>query len=160
MERNRHLDEVTAHAWIDGALAAGEAEQVEAHVRGCERCAATVADARGVIAAASRIVGALDLGTVGVVPAARRRSGRGRSWWAVRVAACLVLVAGGTVFLARTRPEARPSAPAAAKREFMQARAAAAPVRAEAPVIRCGATADSAADSAAVKKCRRDSVPK
>jgi anti-sigma factor RsiW len=156
MERNRHLDEVTAHAWIDGALAAGEAEQVEAHVRECARCAATVAEARGLIAAASRIVGALDLGSAGVVPAARPRRGHGWSWWAVRVAASLVVVAGGALFIARPRPEAKPSAPAAAK--VFAAERAAAP-RAMEPLY-ARPKCDSAADSAARKKCRRDSLPK
>ena len=65
-----HPDEGTIHAWLDGALPAGEAAQLEAHVAGCAECAAAVAEARGLIAASSRILSALDTVPAGVLPAA------------------------------------------------------------------------------------------
>jgi hypothetical protein len=55
-----HPDEGLIHAWLDGALGAAEAERLAAHVSGCADCQARVAEARGLIAGASRIVAALD----------------------------------------------------------------------------------------------------
>ena len=55
-----HPDEGTIHAWLDGALDAASAERVAAHVRGCAACSALAAEARGLIAGASRVVSALD----------------------------------------------------------------------------------------------------
>jgi hypothetical protein len=63
-----HPDEGTIHAWLDRALAPEEAEQLEAHVATCSECQAAVAEARGLIAASSRILGALDNVPSGVVP--------------------------------------------------------------------------------------------
>ena len=56
----QHLDEGTIHAWLDGQLPRDEAHQVEAHVAECRECADAVAEARGLIAASSRILTALD----------------------------------------------------------------------------------------------------
>ena len=64
-----HLDEGTIHAWLDGALDATESAGIEAHVASCAPCAAAVAEARGFIAGASRILGALDEVPGGVLPA-------------------------------------------------------------------------------------------
>ena len=55
-----HPEEGLIHAWLDDALAAAEAERIAAHVQGCAECQARVAEARGLIAGASRIVAALD----------------------------------------------------------------------------------------------------
>ena len=55
-----HPEEGLIHAWLDDALGAVEAERLEAHVSGCVECQARVAEARGLIAGASRIVAALD----------------------------------------------------------------------------------------------------
>jgi len=63
-----HLDEGTIHAWLDGALDAASAERVAAHVRRCEACSALAAEARGLIAGASRIVSALDEVPAGTRP--------------------------------------------------------------------------------------------
>ena len=57
-----HPDEGTIHAWLDGALDDARADALEAHVATCRECAERVAEARGLIAGASRIVGALDGG--------------------------------------------------------------------------------------------------
>ena len=67
MDATGHPDEGLIHAWLDDALSAPEAERVAAHVRACADCQARVAEARGLIAGASRIVAALD-----DVPAGRR----------------------------------------------------------------------------------------
>lgn len=63
-----HVDEGTIHAWLDGALAADEGARIAAHIAGCASCAAAVAEARGLIAASSRILSALDDVTGGVIP--------------------------------------------------------------------------------------------
>jgi Putative zinc-finger len=55
-----HPDEGMIHAWLDEALDAAESERLAAHVRDCPTCQAQVAEARGLIAGASRIVAALD----------------------------------------------------------------------------------------------------
>ena len=56
----QHLDEGTIHAWLDGQLPRDEAEAAEAHVAECRQCADAVAEARGLIAASSRILMSLD----------------------------------------------------------------------------------------------------
>ena len=65
----QHLDEGTSHAWLDGELPLAEREAVEAHVAQCALCAAAIAEARGFIAASSRILMALDAVPGGVLPA-------------------------------------------------------------------------------------------
>jgi hypothetical protein len=78
-EHMQHLDEGTIHAWLDGALAAEQAAEVERHVRDCADCAAMVADARGMIAGAARIVSALDDVPAGVIP--KQPAAASRSLW-------------------------------------------------------------------------------
>jgi hypothetical protein len=67
----QHLDEGTIHAWLDGQLPRDEALEVEAHVAECRQCADAVAEARGLIAASSRILTALDGVPREVVPTRR-----------------------------------------------------------------------------------------
>lgn len=97
----QHLDEGTIHAWLDGELAAAERAAAEAHVALCPGCAAAVAEARGFIAASSRILTALDAVPGGVLPAQpARRFIASRAWMAVAA----VLVLGiGTVIATRPR---------------------------------------------------------
>ena len=102
-----HIDEGTIHAWLDGALSADEAAQVESHVAQCASCSAAVAEARGLIAGASRILMALDdvPGNVvpkraaGVAPAVTAPIAR-RRWraapWVTGIAAALILAVGVT----------------------------------------------------------------
>jgi Putative zinc-finger len=90
----QHLDEGTIHSWLDGALSADEAARVEAHVKECPQCAAAVAEARGFIAGASRILTALDNAPRGVIPVAATRKRVDPIVW--RVAATLLVVAVGT----------------------------------------------------------------
>ena len=64
----QHLDEGMIHAWLDGQLPQSEAQAVEEHVAECRPCADAVAEARGLIAASSRILMALDGVPRGVAP--------------------------------------------------------------------------------------------
>jgi anti-sigma factor RsiW len=64
----QHLDEGTIHAWLDGQLPPDEARTVEEHVAACRPCADAVAEARGLIAASSRILMSLDSVPRDVVP--------------------------------------------------------------------------------------------
>ena len=105
----QHLDEGTIHAWLDGELPAAEREELEAHIATCEQCAAAVAEARGFVAASSRILTALDSVPGGVLPKSdsvaskgvvpRKRFTVSRAWMAV--AAVLVL---STVTVIARRP--------------------------------------------------------
>ena len=97
----QHLDEGTIHSWLDGALSADEAARVEAHVKECQQCAAAVAEARGFIAASSRILTALDNAPRGVVPVATPKKRVDPIVW--RVAATLLVVAAGTLVVVRNR---------------------------------------------------------
>ena len=95
-----HIDEGTIHAWLDGALDATQARAVEMHVSQCAECAASVAEARGFIAGASRILTALDDVPAGVTPRRaippRRRWGGAR--WVTGIAAALMLAIGVTTW--------------------------------------------------------------
>lgn len=86
-----HPDEGTIHAWLDGALAPEEARRFEDHVASCATCGEAVAEARGLVASSSRILGALDTLPGDVVPRAlepvggQRAGGQGAArrarWW-------------------------------------------------------------------------------
>lgn len=97
----QHLDEGTIHSWLDGALAGDEAARVEAHVKECAECATAVAEARGFIAASSRILTALDNAPRGVIPAAAPRKRIDPFVW--RVAATVMVVAAGTLVVFQNR---------------------------------------------------------
>ena len=96
----QHLDEGTIHSWLDGALSADEAARVEAHVAECPQCAAAVAEARGFIAASSRILTALDHVPRGVVPAVHPVRWYNRAAW--RAAAAVLVVAVGSLVVVRS----------------------------------------------------------
>jgi len=97
----QHLDEGTIHSWLDGALSAEEAAQVEAHVKECAQCQAAVAEARGFIAASSRILTALDNAPRGVIPTAAPKRRLDPMVW--RIAASVLVVALGSVLVIRGR---------------------------------------------------------
>ena len=119
----QHPDEGTIHGWLDGALTPEETSAIEAHVASCAECAAVVAEARGIRAAATRILSALDDVPAGVIPtpdyfadvraaeaadAANRRSRR--ALWrrpGMRAAAALIAVAGLSWAVLRDGNEAR-----------------------------------------------------
>jgi anti-sigma factor RsiW len=103
-------DEGLIHMWLDGECSADEAAEIERLVATDPAWAAAVAEARGLIAASSRIVSALDAVPAGVMPAGSKaapgaekiapaspelpaRNGfRVRPW--MKMAAGLVLVVG------------------------------------------------------------------
>lgn len=133
-----HVDEGTIHAWLDEALPPDESHAIEAHVAACESCAASVAEARGLMAAASRVLSALDDIPAGVIPGSRDESGTPRDqlallrarhasektaarrrWWRngqLVAAASVAFVALGTATVfwrGSFRADALPGAPAA-----------------------------------------------
>lgn len=95
----QHPDEGTIHSWLDNALSVEEAARVESHVAECPQCAAAVAEARGFVAASSRILTALDDVPRGVVPAVPARKRDFRVLW--RAAAAVLVVAGGSLVVMR-----------------------------------------------------------
>ena len=115
-DRHEHLDEGTIHAWLDEALTPDESARVESASSSCADCAAMVAEARGLIAASSRILSSLDAVPAGVIPGksanvdqlaalrARQRAST-RRWWQdgrVAIAASLMLVAGVSSLVLRS----------------------------------------------------------
>jgi anti-sigma factor RsiW len=98
----QHLDEGIIHGWLDGALTVDEAARVEAHVNECPQCAERVAEARGLIAASSRILMALDSVPNRVVP--QSRPVRSRNWAMGRAAAAAIAVVTiGTLVVSKAR---------------------------------------------------------
>jgi hypothetical protein len=103
-------DEGLIHTWLDGECTPEESARIEALVASDPAWAAAVAEARGLVAASSRILGALDAVPAQVLPAGSRaasveraRGFRVRPW--MGIAAGLVLVAGTAVIL-REQPTA------------------------------------------------------
>ena len=147
----QHLDEGTIHAWLDGALPANEAEAVERHARECAECAALVADARGLIAGAARIVSALDAVPGGVIPS-NRPAARRAVWSTLRLTPLRAALAASVMLVAASVVVAR-----RAPRVEMQTVAAPAPepaANAPAPSIAAPA-APAAPAAAAVDVARR-----
>jgi hypothetical protein len=107
----QHLDEGTIHAWLDGALPPEQVADVERHARTCTECAALVADARGVIAGAARIVSALDDVPGGVIPARQPKTLTRSLWRTLRLTpfraaiAASLLVAVASMLVVRNAPE-------------------------------------------------------
>ena len=99
-----HPDEGLIHAWLDGELEPAEAARVSELVANDPGWGAAAAEARGLIAASSRIAGALDRVPGKVVPRAKRAP-RATRWWMMRAAALIVVVAGA-VTVARREPPA------------------------------------------------------
>jgi hypothetical protein len=130
-ERDVHPDEGTIHAWLDRQLDDASSSTLEAHLQRCDECAERVAEARGLIAGASRIITSLDdpshvlapvvapreglerrgadprrLVATGLTPAARFRTFRltpARS----AIAAVLVVAVGLAILNENKRPTSR-----------------------------------------------------
>jgi hypothetical protein len=131
----QHLDEGTIHAWLDGELPLEERSAVEAHVASCDACKAAVAEARGFIAASSRILTALDAVPGGVVPATangpattrpavHRRFVISRAWMA---AAAVLVLSTVTVIAVRPGSDAAQLRVASASRDEKKQATSAAP---------------------------------
>jgi hypothetical protein len=132
-----HLDEGTIHAWLDGALDGRNASDVEAHVATCATCNALVAEARGFIAGASRILTALDDVPAGVTPKRAPSTAPAiRHWrvapWVTGIAAVLVLAIG---IKAYTRAPAPPAAHVLAQRPVPVADSSASRAARATPVV-------------------------
>ncbi len=110
----QHPDEGLIHAWLDGELDAAEAARVEGLVASDPAWGAAAAEARGLIAASSRIVGNLDHVPANVIPARPAPVRRGAPKWVWRAAAVLALMAGSAVVLERGTPELPAPRPAKA----------------------------------------------
>lgn len=98
-----HVDEGTIHAWLDGAFDESQATTVSTHVDACAKCRAAVAEARGFIAGASRVVRTLDAVPSGVVPQAD----------AARTASRIVAAANLDLESGRVKPAFAPAAASA-----------------------------------------------
>lgn len=110
-----HVDEGSVHAWLDGAFDDEAAAPVVAHLATCGTCRAAVAEARGLIAGSTRVLGALDAVPASVVAAgdAARTAARmaaqattppprsGRPWWVGIAATAVVAVGGGAIVWTR-----------------------------------------------------------
>ena len=102
----QHPEEGTIHAWIDGELSSEEASALEAHVAECRECAERVAEARGLVAASSRIVTALDIVPGDVIPVQQKKR---RAWYSTtqfRAAAAIAFVAGASMLVTRDNKNA------------------------------------------------------
>lgn len=122
----QHLDEGTIHAWLDGELTADEADKIAAHASDCPECGALVAEARGLIAASTRILTALDNVPAGVMPSGSVESEKPaavggpafrRPWYSrtdFRAAAALLFVAGASLVAVRVARNPEPSVKAVA----------------------------------------------
>lgn len=146
----QHLDEGTIHSWLDGALSADEAAQVEAHVKECPQCASAVAEARGFIAASSRILTALDDAPRGVVPVAAPRKRVDPLVW--RVAATVLVVATGTLAVVQNRGKNENLTSVSIDRARVSPQPTSATERVLAAVGPTAAPADGAASKAVVNK--------
>ena len=103
-------DEGLIHAWLDGQLPPDEAARIEKLAATDPEWAAAVAEARGFVAASSRILSALDRVPADVVPKGTASRTTRLPWW-TKIAAAVVVVVGGSVVVLQRAPEGRLSAP-------------------------------------------------
>lgn len=101
-------DEGLIHAWLDGQLPPDDAAHIEKLAATDPEWAAAVAEARGLVAASSRILSALDRVPAGVVPKGTASRTTRMPWW-TKIAAAVVVVAGGSVMVMQNAPEGRMS---------------------------------------------------
>ena len=98
----QHPDEGQIHAWLDDAsFESGESAIVAAHVESCGVCAERVAEARGLVAASSRILTALDN-----VPSVRSPVVARPRWTArryARIAAGILVVIAGAATVTKVQ---------------------------------------------------------
>jgi hypothetical protein len=163
----QHPDEGMIHTWLDGELSAKEAAALEAHAATCEQCKAAIAEARGFVAASSRIVSSLDAVPAGVIPIAKKPAKR--MWYSssqFRVAAAVLFVAGASLLVMRngtqkatmalsTRSEANEASTAQRVMTATGPSSASSSAPVQPPVV-----ADQAAANAAVAKPVVSQAPK
>ena len=168
-DRHEHLDEGTIHAWLDGALPPDESARIESAVASCAECAALVAEARGLIAASSRILSSLDAVPAGVIPGTNtnvdqlaalraRQRASSRRWWQDRriaIAASLVFVAGVSSLLLRSNG----GESADSTRQFAAESTKAAPVVEPAPAAPAAGTSPVVAREAPARDAKVASAP-
>lgn len=144
-------DEGLIHAWLDGQLPPDEAARIEQLAATDAEWAAAVAEARGLLAASSRILGALDHAPAGVMPKSIVPKGRALRvarplpWW-TKVAAAVVVMAGGSVLVMRNT-----QAPAAAEKPAVRV---APPAAVNAPVTKATAPVAAAPTPRPIKATR------
>ncbi|MHB0962409.1 MAG: anti-sigma factor family protein [Gemmatimonadaceae bacterium] len=97
-------EEGLIHAWLDGQLPPDEAARIEELAATDPEWAAAVAEARGFVAASSRILSALDRVPADVVPKGAASRPMRLPWW-TKVAAAVVVVVGGSVVVLQNTPE-------------------------------------------------------
>ena len=97
-------DEGLIHAWLDGQLPPDEAARIEELASTDPEWGAVVAEARGFVAASSRILSALDRVPANVVPKGATSRTMRLPWW-TKVAAAVVVVVGGSVVVLQSAPE-------------------------------------------------------
>lgn len=97
-------DDGLIHAWLDGQLSTDEATRVEQLVATDAAWAEAAAEARGLIAASSRILSALDHAPSGVMPKRPAAPARRRLPWWTKMAAAVVVMAGASTLLLRRAP--------------------------------------------------------
>jgi len=128
-------DEGLIHAWLDGQLPPEDAARVEQMAAADPEWGAAVAEARGLIAASSRILSSLDRAPAGVIPERKTLQLAWRMPWWTKVAAAVVVVAGGSllVFERANVPEMATAPAAKSAAAGGVASPANAPVAAQAP---------------------------
>lgn len=102
-------DEGLIHAWLDGQLPPDEVARIEGLAATDPEWAVAVAEARGLVAASSRILSALDRVPAGVVPKGTTSRTTRMPWW-TKIAAAVVVVVGGSVVVMQNAPDGRMSA--------------------------------------------------
>jgi hypothetical protein len=168
-------DEGLIHTWLDGELDAAESARVEALVKSDPEWAAAAAEARGLIAASSRIIGALDdvpanvvpatkpvakpvagVTPIGATPAAQPPRRQMPTW--LRAAAAIVVVVGSLTVLSKSSDpelqrvvESKDEAVTSTRAADTQANAPAGGAR-EADARRSNAVADAAGKTAAAER--------
>ena len=180
----QHPEEGTLHAYIDGELSPAESAALEQHVGECSLCAAALAEARGFVAAASRVITTLDAApssaakpvaptvlTPAIPPRRAVRPPVFRVPYA-RAAALLLLV-GGTAFVVdrtgmlaggRTTAAESMMTDAVAERDLAAATPAEAPTTSAVPPVQApepaavGTTLSTGAGSGATRSARQESV--
>jgi hypothetical protein len=129
----QHLEEGTIHAWLDGALSPAEARDVEEHLASCPECSAMVAEARGLVAGASRIVSSLDVVRGNVIPKTTAARGGSSLWHSLHLTPARAALAATLMIAVSTLLTVRHDTPDKSVMAPEPAAEASVPRRADAP---------------------------